>query len=216
VEHFPKIAKWTSIALAILLVVVGIGLVRARTTWQRRTEIDCPVLARVLAVPHTPISPDDYIEVLRLTGWGGEPIRIRIYSDGRVERDTTYVAVNGYVAGCPLREADKHLQIPPKVAVDLLSRARDKGFCRLCGIYRSSDVTYDAGYTNISLKLAGKVKSVGDDAGTPPPLFGELFDSVWDLSPMDELSSPRTFSPDRKNDCLAFRDHQEALHPELK
>ena len=218
-NHFWKIAKWSSIALATLLVVAGVwvGLIYARITWwSHRTEVDCPLLARVLPIPHTPILPSDYIEVLSLSGWGAEPIRARIYGDGRVERDTTYVFFNGYVEGCPLREADRRIQIPQKTAAELLSRARDGGFCRLCGKYRSPGIVYDAGYTNISLSLGGKVKSVGDDAGTPPPLFDELIESAMQLSSMYYLANPRNFSPERKNECAAFSSQQEALHPETK
>jgi hypothetical protein len=118
----------------------------------------------------------------------------------------------GETLGCPLHDADKHLRIPSKEAVDLLTRARDGGFCRLCGEYRVLGVR-DAGLERVTLSLNGRVQTVGDRAGTPPSLFNELIESAFRLSPMDDLADTRKFTRERKEECLTFSQQQQALHP---
>jgi hypothetical protein len=215
VKLFRKIVKWSAIGLTALLLVTvgGFGLLYARVTWwDNRPKVDCPILAYLRPISHAPITASNYLEIFTVSAWGYEPVRIRIYGNGNVERDTTVVIFNGQTLGCPLHEADKHLRIPPKDAVYLLTRARDGGFCRLCGRYVHRGVS-DAGGELVTLSLGGKVKSVDSRAGTPPPLFNELIESTFRLSPMDNLADTRKFTREREDECSIFSEQQEALHP---
>jgi hypothetical protein len=102
VKRFWKFVKWSSIGLGALLLIAatGIGLLFARVTWwNSRTKIDCPILAYLHPIARTPISANDYLEVSTVSAWGYEPVRIRIYGDGHVVRDTTFAIFNGGDSG---------------------------------------------------------------------------------------------------------------------
>ena len=181
---------------------------------EERTRIkpksNCPILAWVLPIKHTEIRPDDYIEMNSSGGGVGnpfEPIHVRIYGSGLVERDTVET-VRGDTFGCPLRESDKTIRIAPASAKDLLTRARDGGFCRLCAVYQYPGFVFDAGNEELKLSLHGKTKSVWDHDGEPPPIFGELSDSIWKLSDIERVADTRRFAPDREAECKRIKDER--------
>jgi hypothetical protein len=131
------------------------------------------------------------------------PTHIRIYADGRIERDTTSEEFR-FATGCPLKASDKELRVAPADAQRVIARARDGGFYHLSDDYRASSVVYDAGISVLRLWIHGQVKRVQDRAGSPPALFGELLDSIRKLSPMDEFAYPWKFSAERKAECEEF------------
>jgi hypothetical protein len=108
-----------------------------------------------------------------------------------------------------MESADKTTQVSPEVATKLIARARDGGFCWLCGSYHPRGRVFDAGTEIIELSINGEVKSVSDSAGNAPPLFQELSDAVGKLSPMDQFTDHRKFSPQRAKKCEGFLEAQE-------
>jgi hypothetical protein len=208
---FRKIAISCGIILLAFLGIVAFVLIRASLNRQYRPREDCPILAWLHPISKTPIASDDYIEVDAGGGWTSwEPIHIRIYGDGRVERDTVETT-RGNTFGCPLHPDQRSLHIPAEVARKLLLRARDGGFCRLCAIYQYPAMIFDAGSETLTLSLGGKRKSVWNHEGNPPPLFGELDDTIGKLVPMRDLADTGKFSPARAAECDAFMQQQEEL-----
>jgi hypothetical protein len=200
--------RWTSICIAGLVCASVIVVWRIEDRTRIKPKSDCPILAWVLPIDHKETSPDDYIEMNSDGGGVAGPfvaIHVRIYGSGLVERETAET-IRGDSFGCPLRESDKTIHIPPVAAKELLARARDGGFCRLCGVYQSPGIVFDAGNESLKLSLHGKIKFVWDHAGNPPPIFGELADSIWKLSDIEKVADPRRFSPDRTAECKRIED----------
>jgi hypothetical protein len=177
----------------------------------------CPLIAWMIPINHSEILPGDYIQlrVLSAGPFSKEPYYVRIYSDGRVERDTIWT-VRGETFGCPLHPADRTFRISSAVAQRLLIRARDGGFCRLCSKYQYPGMIFDAGSTELTLSLHGKSKNVWNHAGSPPLLFDELTEGIWAISPMDNLADPMKFTPQRSAECEAFLEEQESHNGKQK
>jgi len=203
--------------LSLLICTAGIVLTCA-VLWSRavflRSKSGCPMLAWLLPLPHKQVVPSDYIELEAdggLTPW--EPVTVKIYGDGRVERDTTRRGHDGWISGCPLHPADNHIQIPAQAAKDLLQRAQAGGFCRLCDAYTFPGEIMDAGSSEVTLSIGGQVKSTWNHAGTPPQLYNELETTIWHLSSLIVFVDTRQYSPERKAECSRFSDEQQKLHP---
>jgi len=155
----------------------------------------------ITPVDRAEVVPDDYIELNSAGGYSSlEPVDVRIYGSGLVERETLGT-IGADTFGCPLRDSDKTLYISPASAKALLERARDGGFCRLCAAYEYPGFVSDAGTEGVTLSLHGKVKSVWNHAGHPPPIFAELADKIWTLSRIESVADTTKFSPDRKAEC---------------
>jgi len=173
----------------------------------------CPLFSRILPIKAQPLSPSDYIEQDWFPGFSSwYPGHVRLYADGRIERDTTWTRHNGLVVGCPLHENDKHAQIDPHAAQALINHAQQAGFCRLCSAYfppRNVSVS-DVETSVLQLSIANSVKTVGQRAGDPPPLFRELNESMRRVSPMDLLADTSKFTPNRAAECKAFQEDQVA------
>lgn len=204
-----NIAKWSGITFVALLGSVVLLFFFAWRAHQIQARVGCPVLAWLIPIDHTPIGSNDYIEITAgggLTYW--EPIHIRIYGDGRVERDTVET-IRGFTTGCPLHPDQRTTRVSPQDAKKLLELARDGGFCRLCSVYQYPGIIYDAGSSTMTVSLGGKEKSVRNHAGKPPPILNELYDSIDKLTPMDDLADTHKFSPEREAECSAFLEQQE-------
>jgi len=197
---------------AILLIAALAAVALCTPIWKRISpRSGCPLVAWIVPIDQTTILPQDYIE-LHSSAIGPtefEPIVVRIYASGRVERETQET-IRGETFGCPLHEPEKTINISPISAKALLTRARDEGFCRICDEYEKVGVM-DGGVEEIRLSLHGKVKSVWDHNGNPPPIFGELDREIWELSEIEALADTRKFSPERKAECQKIEE--ERLHP---
>jgi hypothetical protein len=204
-----KTLKWGSICLGGLVATLAILLLWGYENHRIKPRSGCPLLAWLMPIDHSELLPGDYIEVREFSAgpYSWEPLYVRIYADGRVERDTV-VTIRGEMIGCPLHAADRTARIRQEDAQKLLIRARDGGFCRLCDSYRYPAHVYDAGSSEVTLSLHGKSKSVWNSLGKPPQLFGELIDSTLSLSPMDELADPMKFSDQRSAECEEFLEKQ--------
>jgi hypothetical protein len=206
-----RILFWTGVCLAVAITAVGILLWRVSERSRIKAKSGCPLITWAPLLPHPKIEPNDYIE-LNAVGAGPnipfEPVRVRIYASGLVERETVKT-MRGYTFGCPLHEADKTLQIPPEKAQALLAKARDGGFCSLCSTYQYPGWVFDAGTEQITLKLGGRIKLVFDHAGKPPQIFWDLEDQIWDLSNIASVADTRKFSPDREAECEKYSETQE-------
>jgi hypothetical protein len=132
------------------------------------------------------------------------PLRIRVYADGRIERDTVSREF-GRTVGCPLNESNKAVKVAPDDAQRVIAKARDSGFYGFANEYNASSVVLDAGTYSLLLSIHGQTKRVSNHVGNPPPLFGELIDTILKLSPMDEFIYPSKFSPERKAACEEFQ-----------
>jgi hypothetical protein len=212
------VRKTTKIVSVICLAIIALLAFNARTVYRFLRLLGpptegCPLFSRLLPIKSLPLSPSDYIEhdcFPGLSSWN--PGDVRIYADGRVERETTWKMRNGFVVGCPLHEADKHARIDPQTAQALINHAQQAGFCRLCSAYfppRNVSVS-DAGASVVQISIANHVKTVHDAAGDPPPLFHELGAAIDRLLPMDLLADNAKFSPERVAECNSFREHQAA------
>lgn len=171
----------------------------------------CPILAWVPPLDRSDILPTDYIELTAVAigpRWS-EPVHVRIYGSGLVERET--VATTGsYTVGCPLHDSDKTLHVSSDASLALLMKARDAGFCRLCASYQNMGVM-DGGITEVRLSLHGKLKSVRDHNGTPPPVFSEIAGNIWELSRIESVASFEKFSPEREAECRSIEEGR--FHP---
>jgi hypothetical protein len=209
-----KLAKWTGLCLVAVVIALYFVWVyldyRIRQESQMIPQEDCPILAWLHPIDRIPIKPDDYIELRSWSAgpYSGEPIHIRIFADGRLERDTVEI-VDGNTDGCPMEEGDKIKLISAKVATALIASARDGGFCRLCRSYHQPGFVFDGGGATVTLSLNKKVKTVSYSNIPPPPLVGELEGRIGLISPMSEFANPQKFSPARAAKCEAFMEAQE-------
>lgn len=187
----------------MLGVALIVNIVANRFGWFQPKSVD-QVYVSIEKVPAVePLLASDYIE-LDSVGPKLMPVHIRMYADGGIERDTVSDEFR-FASGCPLKASDKKMKIAPADARGVISRARDGGFNGLSDVYRAPSVVLDAGTSVLKLSIHGQVKRVQDSAGNPPPLFGELIDSIRRLSPMDELVDPWKFSAERKAECEEFQ-----------
>ena len=212
VGSLRKTLKWSAVAVAVLIAAGAARFLWLYETTPIKPRSGCPLIARFLPIDRSEILPTDYIDLREESAgpYSWEPIHIRVYGSGVVERDTVET-VRGETFGCPLHAADRTLQVSPAAAKELLIRARDEGFCRLCAKYQFPGQIQDAGSEELELSLHGKSKSVWDHVGNPPPLFGELIEAIWAISPMERFADPSRFTPDREAECRHFEDEQVRL-----
>jgi len=201
------------IIISAFILVIGLlveGYIYFHPELPRLTSRGCPWLARVMPLPHTSIARRDYIEMV---SWQGKPpttpYTIRLYADGQIEQDSTISLPGGITLGCPLRDADRHRQIPAAEASAFIRKIRDAGFCRLCIIYQERDPTIDSGYSGIVLTIAGKQNRVFNTSLSPPPLFVEASEHLRSLVSLPEYATATQPSRERMQDCARF-DMQQA------
>lgn len=196
------------IGLGILIVVGILGAVLWGTPVGKRIlpKSGCPILAWMKPIDRSGILTTDYIE-LNATAIGPrlfEPVHVRIYGDGLVERETV-MTIRGDTFGCPLHDSDKTLHISPSDSQLLLARARDGGFCRLCALYQNAGVM-DGGIEEVRLNLNGKFTAVWNHNGNPPPLLDELSRRIWELSGIASVADHRKFTPERVTECRRIEE----------
>ena len=166
----------------------------------------CPILAWFAPIDRSEILPTDYIEMTSMAIGPrlSEPVHVRIYGNGLVERETV-TTIGGSTIGCPLHDSDKTVHVSSAAAQVLLVRARDAGFCRLCASYQNMGVM-DGAITEVRLSLHGKLKSVWDHNGNPPPILDELAGHIWELSGIESVADFRKFSPEREAECRRIEE----------
>jgi hypothetical protein len=158
-------------------------------------------------INETPVAPTDSIELDIITAFSPTgPYQIRVFADGRVERETPL---------CPLHPQDKIIYVDPKVAQKLLIGARNGGFRQLCASY--SFVTQpghivDGDETSLTLSIGGKSHRVHNCLGNPPAIYDVLTAAIQELSPMKELASYSSFTPERKAECDAISAKRLSQH----
>lgn len=196
--------------VAVLVSVAGFGLWSLAERLNLFPRSKCPIFARIMPLNRSEIEASDYIEFdgMAIGPHIYEPVHVRIYASGLLERDTV-MRIGSRDFGCPLHDADKTLRIPAATARTLLERARDGGFCRLCGSYHHD--VMDGGIDVGTLSLGRSRKSVWNHNGEPPALFDDLADRILAVSGIHELADRSKFSPERKAECEAIeaaRFHQ--------
>ena len=144
----------------------------------------CPTNAQSIPVDGTPISQTDFLEFKVVAAFSPMgPYRIRVYGDGRVEREMTQ---------CAVHPGGSTIRVSPDAAQTVLNRARDGGFRQLCSMYRfvpRPGLRVDGDETALTLSLHGQAKTVVNSLGRPPSLYNELADAIEKMSPMGELKA---------------------------
>jgi len=131
VSFATRIAKWSGITFAVILASLAAFLFIMLRAPQVKARTGCPILAWLTPIDHTPINADDYIEIASGGGWSSwVPIPIKIYGDGRVDRDTVETDREG-TFGCPLHPDQRTTRVPAEAAKKLLERAESLTEIRL-------------------------------------------------------------------------------------
>jgi hypothetical protein len=192
--------KCPRMIVAVLVTVAGLGLWSVAERLKLLPRSGCPILARMMPINRSEIQASDYIEfdAMAIGPHIYEPVHVRIYGNGLVERDTV-MKIGSRIFGCPLHDADKTLRIPVATARTLLERARDNGFCGLCSSYQHD--VFDGGLNVETLSLHRNRKSVWNHNGEPPPLFDDLAGRILALSGVHALADTSNFSSERKAEC---------------
>jgi hypothetical protein len=186
----------------MLVLALLVNMIANRLGWFQPKSVD-RIEVSIEKVPAVEtLVASDFIELDEVAA-KVMPTHIRIYADGRIERDTASNEFR-WATGCPLKTEDKETRVGAADSERLIARARDDGFYHLSDIYRAPSVVLDAGTSILKLSIGGQEKRVQNSAGNPPPLFGELVDSIRKLSPMDEFAYPWKFSAERKAECEKF------------
>jgi hypothetical protein len=173
-----------------------------------RPRLNCPLLALIKPLSKAPVQATDSLEFATFDGMPGTPYTVRIYGDGRVERDAVATLIPGFTSGCPLHDVDKHLKIPPDQAIALISKARDGGFCRLCEFYQPTHPTSDGNLDQLTLTFHRKTNRVTNISNHPPPLFVELVNSFAALPPLPDYATTHHPTRERELECLHFMNSQ--------
>jgi hypothetical protein len=196
------------IGLGALAATIFLGAVlwNIAERWHFTPQSGCPILAWITPLDPSDILPTDYIELtsMAIGPRSSEPVHVRIYGSGWVERETV-ATIGAYTVGCPLHDSDKTLHVSSEAALVLLLRARDAGFCRLCASYQNMGVM-DGGITEVRLSLHGKLKSVRNHNGNPPPVFTELSGNIRQLSGIESVASFEKFSREREEECRSIEE----------
>lgn len=212
-----KVLAWTTLSITCLLVAVAIWWVYIGSLQPARRG--CPLLAWLKPIEKYPILPGDFLEITWGGGYGGGIGTIRIFGDGRIERDTTIRHRNGVIDGCPLRAEDRIVSIPPPTAIALITKARDQGFCRLCAYYFPGERVgvSDAPTTTITLHTGAITHRVSDHAGSPPALYRELLHEIDTATPpFPPYANWRTQSHEDEESCLDFEKKQEIINARIE
>jgi len=172
-----------------------------------RPRLNCPLLALIKPLSKAPVQPTDSLELATYTSQF-VPYTVRIYGDGRVERDTIFSLMPGLTSGCPLHDVDKHLRIPATQAIALIARARDGGFCRLCEFYQPTHPTSDGSLDRLTLTFHGKSNRVVNISPHPPQLFAELVTSFSALPPLPDYATTKHPTRERMRECVAFSESE--------
>ena len=207
----PKFLRRVSIFFAVGLFAIAALYVGPYISLPQRPKLGCPLLAWLRPLSKASIQPTDSLELITSFGELPRPYKLRLYGDGHIDRDTVIALSQDFSIGCPLHEADKHLQVAPAQALALIAKARDGGFCRMCNLYRSTHPMQDEKGEMLTLNVEGKSYEVANVSGNPPYLFAELSRSLASISPIPEYASTEHPSPQRKAECRQFEDTQTKI-----
>jgi hypothetical protein len=190
------------------LLVIASAYFSPHINLPRPSRAFCPILTWLKPLSKAPVQSTDSLELVTFVGKPTTPYTVRIYGDGRVERDTVVWLMPVLSTGCPLHDADKHLQIPAAQAAALIAKARDGGFCRLCQIYESTHASENDGYDQLTLSFHGKTNRALNSSGNPPPLFPELVSSMSKFSSIPDYATAHRPSKERMTECNAYSKAQ--------
>ena len=204
----PKFLRRVSIFFICGLLIIALVYIYPHIDLPQRSRLNCPLLAQLKPLSKASVQATDSLELSTFSGKPSTPYTVRIYGDGRVERDTVISLIGGWNSGCPLHEVDKHLQISAAQANALISKARDGGFCRLCELYQPTHPTLDGSFHQLTLTFHGKTNSVANLSIHPPPLFAELVSSFSALPSIPDYATTEHPSRQRMLECNAFMKSQ--------
>ena len=204
----PKFLWWVSTFFVCGLLVLAFVYFEPHLNLPRPSRTFCPILARLKPLSKAPVEAADSLELVTFVGKPMTPYTLRIFGDGRVERDTVVSLMPGISTGCPLHDPDKHLQIPAAQAAALIAKARDSGFCRLCQIYESTHPSKNDGYDQLTLSFHGNTNKALNSSGNPPRLFADLVSSLSIISSIPEYATTNRPSRERMTECNAYNKAQ--------
>ena len=202
----PKFLRTVGFFFVLGIVILALLYFDPHIDLPQRAKLGCPILDRIKPLSKVPVQATDSLEYTMHGGKGAVPYTVRIYGDGRVERDTLIPSIapsHFPPTGCPLHDADKRFQIPAAQANSLISKARDGGFCRLCQLYQSTHPTSSGDFDQLTLTFHGKANSVANISGDPPPLFAELVGSFNAFSSLPGYATTHHPSRERMLECIA-------------
>jgi hypothetical protein len=204
----PKFLRWVGILFVCGLLIDAFAYFNPPFSLPKRPSMNCPLLAQFMPLSKAPVQATDSLELVTYIGKPGIPYTVRIYGDGRVERDTVISLLPTFHIGCPLHEPDKFLRIPAAQATAIIAKARDGGFCRLCEGYQSTHPAATDSFDLLTLTFQGKTNRVANSSGHPPPLFNELVSSLNGLSSIPDYAKSDGSSPQRQVECSEFLHSQ--------
>jgi hypothetical protein len=203
----PKFVRSVTLFFVLGLVILALVYFDPHINLPQRTTLGCPILARLRPLSKAPVVATDFLEYTLYGGSDLVPYTVRIYGDGRVERDTlvpSFAPTHFPPTGCPLHDADKHFRIPAAQANALISKARDGGFCRLCQLYQQAKSTHDGDFVGLTMSFHGKTNSVSNISGNPPPVFAELVGPFKAFSSLPDYATTHHPTRERMRECIAF------------
>jgi hypothetical protein len=205
----PKFLRRVCIFFICGLLVIACLYFSPHIDLPRPPTVNCPLLAQLEPLSKAPVQATDSLELVTYSSQIHTPYTVRIYGDGRVERDTVLSLLPpSFHIGCPLHDADKHLQIPAAQANALISKARDGGFCRLCELYEATHPAADGSFDQLTLTFHGKTNRVANISVHPPTLFAELVNSFGALPSLPDYATTTHPSRQRMLECNAFTKSQ--------
>lgn len=171
------------------------------------------VTSSALATAH--VDPTDYIQ-LAFGGFKGLHRTIRIYGDGRVERDTATVSSTDYVMGCPLHESDTHTHIPAGVASNLIANAKQSGFYALKESYVPPSPVLDGGSSELKLSVAGIIHVVSDRNGSAPDVYFQISKAIEKAEPKLPSYAHWPYGDARQHECERSYRQSETARQRLR
>jgi hypothetical protein len=196
----PQFLRRVSIFFVCGLLVLALMYFSPHINLPHRPRLNCPLLALIKPLSKAAVQPTDSLELATYTS-EFVPYTVRIYGDGRVERDTLFSSIPSLTSGCPLHDVDKHLRIPTAQALAIISKARDGGFCRLCELYQPTHPTSGGSLDQLTLTLQGKTNRVVNISTHPPQLFAELVTSFSALPPLPDYATTHHPTRERMREC---------------
>jgi hypothetical protein len=197
----PKFLRIVGGSLIFGLLIIGYVYFQPQLELPRRAAMDCPLFARLMPLSKAPIHASDSLELSTYIGNPAVPYTIRIFGDGHAEPDTTITLSGNFVIGCPLHQEDRHLQFAPSQASELLRKARDGGFCRLCALYQSTKEQGSSAVEELTLNINGDIHHSYNVSGNPPPIFEELVTSLNAISSIPDYATTSRPSKQRMMEC---------------
>lgn len=153
-------------------------------------------------------APGDFIQLVIVPfKW---PIQtVRIYGDGRVDRDSVATLGDDYLFGCPLHEIDVHQHISATAAEKVIAKAQNVGLSGWDPRYAAPGPVLDAGSSALTLAVNGHTHTVRNHAGSPPTAYFDIIEEIERIEPpMPKYAEWGHQSDERTKECHRADGHR--------